>query len=74
MTKNMGTADRVIRTILAVVAGWLYFTGRVGGVLGLVLVVVAVLFLVTSFLAVCPGYWPFGLSTCKPGTPQPPKP
>jgi hypothetical protein len=69
MTKNMGTADRVIRTVLAVVAGWLYFTGRVGGVLGIVLVVVAVLFLVTSAVAVCPGYLPFGCSTRKQAPP-----
>ena len=65
MTQNMGTADRAIRTLIAVVVGWLYFTDRVGGALGVVLLVVAVLFLATSFVGVCPGYWPFKISTCK---------
>jgi hypothetical protein len=67
MTQNMGTADRVIRTLIAVAVGWLYFTDRVSGVLGIVLLVVAVLFLATSFLGVCPGYWPFKISTRKTG-------
>jgi len=67
MTQNMGTADRVIRTLIAVVVGWLYFTHRVGGTLGLVLLIVAVLFLATSFMGVCPGYWPFKISTRKTG-------
>jgi hypothetical protein len=63
MQKNMGTADRVIRAAIAVVVGWLYFTGRIPGWLGIVLLVVAVMFLVTSFLGVCPGYLPFNVST-----------
>jgi hypothetical protein len=37
-----------------------------------ILLVVAVVFLLTSFVGVCPGYLPFGISTCKPA-PQPPK-
>jgi hypothetical protein len=75
MAKNMGTADRVIRTILALVVGWLYFTNRIGGTLGIILLVVAVVFLLTSFVGVCPGYLPFGISTGKPAphASQPPK-
>jgi hypothetical protein len=75
MNKNMGTVDRVVRTLLALLAGWLYFTGRVGGTLGIVLVVVAVVFLLTSLVGVCPGYLPFGISTRKQAPPaaQPPK-
>lgn len=69
MTRNMGTADRVIRTILALVAGWLYFTGRIGGTLGIVLVVVAVVFLLTSLVGTCPAYLPLGLSTCRTAPP-----
>ena len=67
MTQNMGTADRVIRTLIALVIGWLYFTDRVGGTLGLILLLVAVMFLATSFVGVCPGYWPFKFSTRKTG-------
>ncbi|MDX1617403.1 MAG: DUF2892 domain-containing protein [Balneolaceae bacterium] len=65
MKKNMGTADRVIRTILAVLFGVLYFTGTVTGTVGIVLVVLGVVFLLTSMGSFCPLYKPFGISTCK---------
>ena len=62
----MGTADRVIRTIIAVVIAILYFgTGTISGTLGIVLLVLAGVFLLTSFVSFCPLYAPFGLSTCK---------
>ncbi|MDH4043719.1 MAG: DUF2892 domain-containing protein [Gemmatimonadota bacterium] len=63
MTRNMGTADRIIRTIIALVVGWLYFTNRIQGTLGLVLMVVAAVFLLTSFVSFCPAYLPFKIST-----------
>lgn len=63
MTKNMGTADRVVRIILALVFAFLYFSGRVGGTLGLVLLVLAVVFVLTSAVSFCPLYAPFKLST-----------
>ncbi len=67
MKLNMGTADRVIRTLLALVIGWLYVTDRIAGTLGLVLLVIAVVFLLTSFIGFCPAYLPFKLSTRKRG-------
>ena len=63
MTKNMGTVDRVIRIVVALVIAGLYYTGRISGTLAIVLMVFAVVFIVTSFVACCPGYLPFGLST-----------
>jgi predicted ABC-type sugar transport system permease subunit len=65
MNKNMGTADRAIRIIVAIVIGFLYFTGRIGGLLGIILGIVAIVFVVTSFMARCPAYGPLGISTCK---------
>lgn len=65
MTKNMGTADRVIRTILAVVIGYLLATGQIAGTLAVVLGIVAVAFLATSFIGWCPVYVPFKISTKK---------
>jgi K+-transporting ATPase A subunit len=65
MKKNMGTADRTIRTILALVVGVLYFTGTIGGTLGLVLLVFAVVFVATSAVGFCPSYVPLKLSTRK---------
>lgn len=64
MKKNMGSADRVIRILLAVVFVTLYFTGTVTGTIGLVLVVLSVVFVVTSFVSFCPLYAIVGLSTC----------
>lgn len=67
MTKNMGGLDRGIRTLIAVAIAVLYFTGQIGGIVALVLGIVAVAFLVTSFIGSCPGYLPFKFSTRKRG-------
>ena len=64
MKKNMGTADRVIRTMAAVIVALLYYYDVISGTLGIVLLVVAAVFLLTSFVSFCPLYAPFGLSTC----------
>jgi hypothetical protein len=63
MKKNMGGADRFIRILVAVVVGILYFTGVIGGVLAVILGVVAVVFLLTGLTGRCPGYGPLNLST-----------
>ena len=63
MKKNMGTADRVIRTILAVVIGVLYFTGQITGTAAIILGIFAVIFLLTSLVSFCPLYAPFKIST-----------
>ena len=60
----MGTADRAIRTILAIVFAVLYATNVISGTLGIVLLVLAGVFLATSFTSFCPLYAPFGLRTC----------
>ena len=65
MKKNMGSTDRVIRFIVAAVIAVLYFTDVISGTLGLVLLVLAAVFVLTSFISFCPLYAPFGLSTCK---------
>ncbi|HNV98380.1 MAG TPA: DUF2892 domain-containing protein [Chitinophagales bacterium] len=65
MKKNMGSTDRVIRVILAIVFALLYFTGTVSGTLGLVLLILGAIFLLTSVVSFCPLYAPFGISTCK---------
>lgn len=65
MTKNMGTADRLIRTVIAVVIAVLYFTGTISGTLAVVLGVVAIAFLATSLVGWCPLYVPFKISTKK---------
>lgn len=60
MAKNMGSADRIIRTVLgiafivvaALAGGWFWILGALG-----------VIFLATSLVSTCPLYMPFGLST-----------
>lgn len=64
MKKNMGTADRTVRILVALAIAILLFTGRISGVVALVLGIVAAAFLVTSLVGSCPAYLPFGLSTC----------
>lgn len=65
MTKNMGTADRAIRMLFALVIAVLYLTRTIGGTLATVLGLVALLLFVTSLVGWCPAYLPFGLSTRK---------
>ena len=65
MKANMGSADKIIRIVLAVVMATLYFMNIVTGTLGIVLVVAAVIFALTSMISFCPLYAPFGLSTKK---------
>ena len=60
MAKNMGSADRIIRTVLGIafivaaiiLGGWFWILGAFG-----------VIFLATSLVSTCPLYMPFGLST-----------
>jgi hypothetical protein len=63
MKKNMGSADRVIRVLIAAVIAVLFFTGVIEGTLGIILLVLAVVFVLTSFIGVCPLYMPFGIRT-----------
>lgn len=65
MKKNMGTADKIIRLIIAAVMATLYFTKTVEGTLGIVLLVFAGVFVATSFISFCPLYAPFGINTCS---------
>ena len=64
MKKNMGTADRIIRVIIAAIILTLYFTNMIGGTLCLVLLIFAAIFTLTSIAGFCPMYAIFGFSTC----------
>lgn len=65
MKVNMGMLDRAARIIVAAVIAYLYFTGRVDGPLGMALVIIAVIFALTSLVGFCPLYAPFRISTKK---------
>jgi hypothetical protein len=64
MKTNMGGMDRIIRVLVAIVAVALYLTGTLTGTLGIVALVVAGIFLLTSVVSFCPLYMLFGISTC----------
>ncbi|MEM1128806.1 MAG: DUF2892 domain-containing protein [Bacteroidota bacterium] len=63
MKKNMGSIDRVVRVLVAVLVGVLYLTGQISGTAALILGALAVVFVLTSVVSVCPLYLPFKLST-----------
>jgi small-conductance mechanosensitive channel len=65
MKQNMGSIDRIIRTILAVVVAVLYFTDQITGTAAIVLGIIAVIFLLTSAAGFCPLYYPLNISTKK---------
>jgi len=65
MKKNLGTIDKVIRILIAVVFAILFFTNVITGTLGIILLVLAAVFLLTSFIGFCPLYLPFGIRTNK---------
>jgi hypothetical protein len=65
MKENMGSTDKTIRVLLALVFATLYFTHTITGTLGLILLVLAGIFLLTSLIGTCPLYVPFGINTCK---------
>ncbi len=65
MKPNMGSTDKIIRIILAIVIVGLFLTHVISGTLGIILLVLAGIFVLTSFISFCPLYLPFGISTCK---------
>jgi hypothetical protein len=65
MKKNMGSTDKGIRVVIAVVIAALYYFNIIEGTLAYVLMALALIFLLTSFISFCPLYLPFGFNTCK---------
>ena len=61
----MGTLDKSIRIIVAVIIASLYFTKVISGTLAIVLLIFAAVFIVTSFISFCPLYTFIGLNTRK---------
>ena len=65
MKKNMGSADRIIRIIISAIFVTLYFTDKITGTLGIILIILSLIFVLTSLVSFCPLYLPFGLSTLR---------
>ena len=65
MKPNMGTTDRIVRILIAAIVATLYLTHTITGTLGIVLLVLAGVFVLTSLVSFCPLYTIFGIKTCK---------
>ncbi len=61
----MGSADKVIRLLLAALFIILFVFNLVGGVFGYILLILALVFILTSLVSFCPLYAMFGIKTCK---------
>jgi hypothetical protein len=64
MVKNMGTADKIIRVIIAAIISVLFFYNILTGTIGIILLVMAGIFVLTSLVSFCPLYTVFGIKTC----------
>jgi len=65
MKKNMGTVDKTLRIFAAAILALLVFTKVISGTLAIILVIIAVMFVVTSLISFCPLYPLLGINTRK---------
>lgn len=65
MKKNMGSTDKGVRIVFALIIAALYYFNVVEGTLAYILMALAIVFLLTSFISFCPLYLPLGINTCK---------
>lgn len=65
MKKNMGTIDRILRIIAAILLAVLYFTDTITGTIGVAVLIFAAIMFLTSLIGSCPPYQLFGINTCK---------
>ncbi len=61
----MGTTDRILRLLVAVIVAILYATDQITGATAVILLILSGVFILTSFMSFCPLYLPFGISTKK---------
>lgn len=65
MKANLGSTDKMVRIIVAIVIAILFFTNVIAGVLGIILLILAGVFVITSLVSFCPIYAIVGLRTNK---------
>jgi hypothetical protein len=65
MKNNVGNTDKIVRLVVALILGGLYFGEVVTGTLGLVFLVIAAVMIITSLSGFCPLYALFGMNTCE---------
>ena len=65
MKHNMGSTDRIVRLIVVLIIGALYFMGMLSGTVAIIALVIAAIFALTSAISFCPLYGIFGIKTNK---------
>lgn len=65
MKKNMGSIDKTVRIVIALIIAILFYANVITGTLGIILLVLAGVFVATSLINFCPLYSIFGINTCK---------
>ena len=65
MKANMGKTDKIIRILTAIIIAGLYIENQITGIAAILLLILAGIFVLTSFMSFCPLYLPFGISTRK---------
>lgn len=65
MKKNMGATDKLIRSVIGIIIAILYYSGIINGMLAIILLAFAIIFLLTSFISFCPLYKLLGINTNK---------
>jgi hypothetical protein len=65
MKKNMGTIDKITRVVIAIAISILFATNVISGTLGIVLLLLSIVFVVTSMISFCPLYQLFGINSCQ---------
>jgi hypothetical protein len=63
MKQNMGNIDRILRIVVAIVIGVLYYTNVISGTIAMIGLGLSAVFILTSFVSFCPLYLPFGIDT-----------
>ena len=68
MTTNMGLVDRLIRVAFAVTLIILYVSGQISGIFAVLSLIFSTVLILTSYISLCPLYWPLGITTKKKST------
>jgi hypothetical protein len=65
MKKNVGSIDKVVRIIIAIVAFWAAYTGKVASPVNYILYAIGAIMVLTTVMGSCPIYSVIGANTCK---------
>ncbi|OYT16367.1 MAG: hypothetical protein B7C24_08170 [Bacteroidetes bacterium 4572_77] len=65
MKKNIGKSDKLVRLVVAALLVILFYTDVISGTIGIIAIIIAAVFSLTSLINSCPLYPIFGINTCS---------